>query len=572
MSIGGMGNKWIVTLFKGIGDCSMFLILYWILPKRFAWVSLVIIWFLSLFFVLNTWYFRFWHELIIPEFYRLAGNLNIETAASVKALISVTDVVYILLPVALTALYFICFNYPKDVNKRVLRRRLIMVAVSVSLFLISQFAFAVTQTRWNIQSGVEPQTVTGNLKRNFSDIKDECSIYIFQSRGLCLYFINALNNIYTDLSSSHTFVPTGIESRRLKRFLEEIPEFPHIKEFEKNVGKNVIIILVESLNSDVINRKVNGYEITPFLNTLVNSEGTVSALDIIPQVKDGCSNDGQQLVNTGLLPLSKGVALFTLGDDLIFPRLPEMLKCKSSVAVFGDSGTTWNQYEAYGKYGFKKIFTSLDYKDSVDVKGLDAAMFDFSNAVLDTIHQPFIIEFVTFSMHVPFVNKGVRMEKWLDKADLANNERNYLNITHYTDGEIKKFFANLKKRDLLDSSVVFIVSDHSQGLATTPDKMHGDTDRQDQLPMAFISVNTGITKSITVPAGQVNVFPTILHIMGAGDSGYHGLDRSLLDTSLTTSVSGKGAVRGSGFNSDILRQKRAWQVSDSLLRCNFFSW
>lgn len=65
------------------------------------------------------------------------------------------------------------------------------------------------------------------------------------------------------------------------------------------------------------------------MNALVNAENTVSALNIVPQVKEGCSNDGQLLTNTGLLPLDKGVSSMLFGDRNIYPSLPRILARKN---------------------------------------------------------------------------------------------------------------------------------------------------------------------------------------------------------------------------------------------------
>lgn len=584
-TVGGMGNKWVVTMFKGVGDCAMLLILYWILPKRWSWIVVALLWLLSLFFIINIWYYRFWHEFVSPTFYRLWGNVNGDLLASVKSLIKFTDLLYLVIPAGLT-IFYIRRNGRNGKNGRNGRNgkngsdgrngylfRGVMIVGSLCLFVGSQLAFAVTLTHWNRDSGLREQTVGGNLRANLFKIVDSCSIYDFKSKGLSIYLVTAAKNIFNDLTVSHEIDLTANDKESLAEFLYCVPEFPDVDEFLENGGKNVIIILVESLNSDVIGRKVGDREITPFVNSLIEKEGTVSALDILPQVKDGCSNDGQLLTNTGLLPLTQGVASLTLGSHIEFPGLPKLLNPKSSVAIFGDTGQTWNQTGAYKSYGFKKIFTVKDYEAKADEKGVDGAMFEFADAVLDTIPQPFLMEFVTFSMHVPFQHKNLAIQPWLDNAGFAVNEKNYLNMTHYTDSEIRKFFANLEKRGLLSKTVVFIISDHSNGLAMDKGKVGKNIDRQDLLPMVFIAANTGLTRKVTVPAGQVNVFPTILHIMGEGrscHSCYRGLDRSLLDSRLQSSVSTKGNVRGSASAEELIRQHRAWQVADSLQRGNYF--
>ncbi|MDE6548721.1 MAG: LTA synthase family protein [Muribaculaceae bacterium] len=500
--------------------------------------------------------------------------MNVDTIASAKALVSIFDIIYLIIPLGLTILYVGVLRSKikkDDLKVRAEKiRRLTILAITVCLFFLSQIGYAITKTKWNIAAGYREQSVVENLFLNMTCITNG-SVYDLRTRGLCLFLYSDFVNILRDLTMSHKIEPTPEEMDSLKSFITNVPQFPIIEEFSANGNKNVVIIIVESLNAGVINKTVNGHEVSPFLNFLVKSEGSVSALDILPQVKDGCSNDGQLLTNTGLLPLSQGVVSMTLGTDIDYPGLPKILKPKSSVAIFGDSGLSWNQTQAFQSYGFDEIYTVLDFEEDADDKGADAAMFDFSEGVLDRIEQPFLLEYVTFSMHAPFTHKSIPTKEWLASSNLETNEINYLNSVNYTDSQICKFFDNLNRRGLMQSTVVFIVSDHSQTLGLDKSVLkHIKEDSLDLMPMAFIAVNTGVTKKIDSPAGQINVFPTILHVLGKGNGEYRGLDRSLLDPALSSSVSAQGKSRGEGSDAEICRQKRAWQVSDSLLRSNFF--
>lgn len=103
--IGGIGNKYIVTIAKGIGDIAALFIIYWFLPQKRKWIILVIIWLVSVFFLFNAWHCRFWDEFISVTFYRLTSNINADLVNSVKALVRITDILYILIPAACTLLY-----------------------------------------------------------------------------------------------------------------------------------------------------------------------------------------------------------------------------------------------------------------------------------------------------------------------------------------------------------------------------------------------------------------------------------------------------------------------------------
>ncbi len=568
--IGGIGNKYIVTITKGIGDVAALFLIYWFLPQKRKWIILVIIWLVSVFFLFNTWHCRFWGEFISVTFYRLASNMNADLVNSVKALVRITDIFYILIPAACTLLYlFVCRKHMRTERNFSQKQRVAAVCMSLFAFALSQLAFGITTKKWQ-EDSFPDDTLTDILLERFCFNKHTVK-YTFCSEGLCMYFLEAGVEIGKDIVSRHYIELNETDLRKISDFMADIPEIPGTPDFSANKDKNVVIILVESLNSDVIFHKINGNEITPVMNALVNAENTVSALNIVPQVKEGCSNDGQLLTNTGLLPLDKGVSSMLFGDRNIYPSLPRILARKKPTVIFGDNGATWNQTGAYEGYGFEEILNIHDYEKAAEEKGRDAAMMDLGIEIISRLEEPFLLELVTFSMHVPFKEKAVPTEEWLKTDSLEENERNYYNITHYFDRSLGDFINKLKSMNKYDDTVIFIVSDHSQGIAKNKKVFKdGDNNRQDFLPMAFIALNTGHTQKVDAPAGQVNVFPTILHILNRNNEPYHGIDRSLLDPQLSSSVTQQGKTKGNATLSEISRQRRAYDIADSIQRGDYF--
>ena len=86
--------------------------------------------------------------------------------------------------------------------------------------------------------------------------------------------------------------------------------------------KNLILILVESFQSWPIGLEVDGIEVTPYINSLVNRDDCLYFSNMMPQVKDGRSSDAQLIINTGLLPLRVGAAS-SLCSTNTFPFFPK---------------------------------------------------------------------------------------------------------------------------------------------------------------------------------------------------------------------------------------------------------
>lgn len=566
-----IGNNLLVTIAKGVGDSALILAIYWLIPVRAKWIILIPIWTISVLFLLNGWYSQFWGDYITPVFYRLMGNVNFDLINSVMALVSLRDLIFLLFPLSLSFIYFRYFKQRLKASSAYSNKiKLYAVTLSVLAFLVSQCAFITTNIRWNKDGGMGPTSFRSVISQRLSEDM-YVNRYTFSKEGLSVSLLKSIIAICLDLTT-----PSGInlndnEIMDIDNYINDVPSLPEIIEFKANEEKNVIIIVVESLNAEVIGKVINGHAVTPVMNNLIKSDGTIHSLNILPQIKDGLSNDGQLLTNTGLLPLNKGVSSYLFGDKIIYPHISEILKIDDSIAVFADNGCTWNQNIAYGNYGFKKIYTIVDYIEDAEKKGRDGAMFAFTSKIIDKCPKPFLLELVTYSSHAPFTEKNVPLKKWLVESDLNEVEKNYLNMINYFDTNLGIFIQQLNSKRLLKNSVIFIVSDHSmQLIRNTKESRFETNNRESLLPIAFIAVNTNLSKKIDISAGQVNIFPTILNIMNKGKNGYHGLDRSMLDSNLSSAISAKGKTFGNAPSVEIARQRRAYTISDTIQRGNYF--
>lgn len=302
---------------------------------------------------------------------------------------------------------------------------------------------------------------------------------------------------------------------------------------------------------------------TPVLDSLLTEDGTISSLNMLTQVNKGGSSDGQLLINTGLLPISSGAASMIFSDHIAMPSLAKAMKKEVNIAIFADDAKSWRQREVYSNFGFGRIYSSDDFQSQKEIIGSDGAMFRFGERIISEIRGTFFIEFITFSMHVPFTEKAVEIRPWLENADeLTEIERNYLNSVSYFDRELGNFISWLRNNDLYDNSLIVIVSDHSQSIK---ESYEDDIYSKD---MTFIALNTGLKARITAKTGQVNVYPTILQLTGAGIPGYYGLGKSLLDPSLCGALDPAGIIHGDA--SEVEMMKRAYNVSDSIIRGDYF--
>ena len=108
---------------------------------------------------------------------------------------------------------------------------------------------------------------------------------------------------------------TKPELLKVKKFTDKhyAPANPQMYGIAKD--RNVIIIHLESFQQFLINKKINGQEVTPFLNSLYNGKDTYSFDNFFHQVGQGKTSDAENLLETSTFGLPQGSLFATLGSD-----------------------------------------------------------------------------------------------------------------------------------------------------------------------------------------------------------------------------------------------------------------
>ncbi|PQD87957.1 alkaline phosphatase, partial [Enterococcus faecium] len=80
-------------------------------------------------------------------------------------------------------------------------------------------------------------------------------------------------------------------------------------------GKNVIVLHLESFQQFLINMKVDGQEVTPFLNSIFQNQATISFDNFFHEVGQGKTSDAENMLETGTFGLPQGSLFTELGSD-----------------------------------------------------------------------------------------------------------------------------------------------------------------------------------------------------------------------------------------------------------------
>ncbi|WIG20423.1 LTA synthase family protein [Bacillus anthracis] len=301
---------------------------------------------------------------------------------------------------------------------------------------------------------------------------------------------------------------------------------PNPNMFGAAKGKNVIVVTLESLQTFLIGAKVNGEEVTPFLNEFINESYYFN--NFFHQTGQGKTSDSEFLIDTSLYPLNRGAVFFTHGNN-DYTATPEILRQQGYfTSVFhANNATFWNRNIMYSALGYDRYYNELDYKITPETNlnwGLkDIEYFNQSVDILKTVDQPFYARFLTLTNHYPFTYD--EDTKFIEPYDSGNGVFDrYIVTARYLDESIKKFIERLKAEGMYDDSIIVLYGDH-YGISEKHNRAMAQFLEKDQIT-EFDTLNLQRTplyihmpgqtegETISKPTGQIDMKPTILNLLG----------------------------------------------------------
>lgn len=294
-------------------------------------------------------------------------------------------------------------------------------------------------------------------------------------------------------------------------------------------GKNVLMFQMESLEAFVLNRKVCGQEVTPFLNSLAR-ESFVGTLQ--DQTGQGRSSDGEFILLNSLLPPGERPLVYAYPDNT-FCALPALLARHGYHTNYGVPyyGSFWNCRFMSHRYGFK---TSLFREELPNIPektigwGLnDVGLVEKLQEYWLDYKQPLFSYTVTMMGHHPYrelkpSQEKLKLSRQYKKTMLAR----YLQICRERDEEWRQIVDHLKEWGYWDNSLVVLVGDHDARIPYEEMALlKGDAESFDEVDkcewdrvLCLIHAPDGKLRGHSPPiAAQVDVTPTLLHLLGIDD-------------------------------------------------------
>lgn len=542
--------------FNSIADAILLLSPCWIM-KRKRTVAFVITWLVATWCFVQILYYSTYRDVMPFSSFLMVDNISPTLINSTLGLITKKSLLVLLLPLVLHAYHWL---WLRNDMKHKGQRRWWMLLISILAYVVMRLVITTSIYLTN--------------RQNYSDMEDAfvsryCHLggrhrnYIMHNgvMAYALYSINASFNSH--VSDEQMSLARDFVQNKCPHYTDN----PHATTID---SPNLIFIMVESLNAWAVNLEIDGKAITPTLNELVaDTTNNIVCLNVITQVKNGRSSDGKFMYQTGLLPLTDKVVAVEFSNRN-FPSLVKALKQRgyASVEICGDEPSLWNIEHMSQAYGFDTLMHQPELKEQLAAANykIDKVVMEKAAAHLPSLGHNFIAQLFTGVMHSPYTGDW-QPATWISTSGkYTPTVRNYLEKTHYFDTQLGNFLQSLKQSGLYDKSVIVIASDHSELVDDVPSGRPSLSQNGNEC--VFIVINAAHGKRIEGPMGQIDVYPTILDVMGLNSYYWKGLGHSVLRQDVQSAAITTDETIG---RSPMLQQQQqAWNVSDILIRADKF--
>ena len=498
--------------------------------------------------IINSVYYAFFSSFVSFSLLSTMGQAGDQGGAVLEKL-KIWDFIYILMPI-IFAVYHNRLkrrDYFSLVEKKENSRRLligVLIIGGICLFL-------------NIA------TLSGSDISRFT--KQWNREYIVERYGIIIYQTNdAVQTLHSKLASMFGYEEAAEEFAEY--YKENIREDSSNKYTNMFKGYNVIVMHMESFMSFLYNLKINGVEVTPNFNKLVNESMYFD--NFYAQVSVGTSSDTEFTFNTSLMPAQSGT-VFVSYYDRTYETLEKLLNDKKyyTFSMHGNKGSMWNRNKMHNSLGYQRFYSQADYNiDEIVGLGLsDHSWYEQSEAFIKEVsdmvksskeYSNYMATMIQLSNHTPF-DDPIYQEggsEYFDvtyhtgKKDKDGNEiiydyldgqmiGKYIQSVHYADKCLGEFLNYVRTHDEYNKTLFAFYGDHAAQLSrsqygyfvnydfeTGELKEEGDEGYVDydyyeneifkRTPFILWTKDKKITGRYSYPMGMIDALPTIGNMIG----------------------------------------------------------
>ena len=457
----------------------------------------------------NLWYYRANGVLIDKYSVSMIDNLN-GFWDSILALIQPSDFLFLLITITLLISILICYTKSKNIKVSI-------ACIFIALIMGLTNGWLLGRKYNNDWSYINPfQNYDINFGRNY--LQEHTIIH-----HLAYTYWTKINSEREPL---YIFSPN--ETQRVETF------FNNTQDSIPKPKTPLIICLIESFNSFVVQP-----DIMPHLYNFINNQQTIYAPNTISQAKGGMSGDGQMLALTGLLPINEGAACIRFPLNT-YPAITKLFN--HTAGLFPHDLDVWNQAVMNKSY-------SIDYSNTSDDNDKNL----FSMAIQLSKESDFVI-MLTASTHIP-CTKYADSSAIIISDSIPSLLKNYIKSANVLDQGMQILFNEISSNEKLKNSTIVITGDHCMPVNDN-DYFNHAYNYSRFIPLIIYSPEIKQKTIITDTCYQMDIYHTLLHLIGCEDYYWKGFGVNLLDS----------AAR----HNRPITPEEAYDLSDKIIRADYF--
>ncbi|MCM1006003.1 MAG: LTA synthase family protein [Prevotella sp.] len=545
--------------------------------SRWRWTMWLAIFLTTTFVFVNIVYRRNFDSLMPMNSVLDAGNMDEMVFKAALATINWTDLTLLIPPASLVLLWhYVLRKRLKDKqfsNKASLIGSGLILLLWVCLQTGATFMYGYDRQVKLLEKSLGRPSFSFLIKDKFQGKFTKRIDYLLNN-GFDIYLIWSMMDFSPKIKLNNEESALVTEFERRQHELDKQSPVNILRESKALRTKpNLLIIMVESLETWALEYKHNGKPVLEYIDSLKNLPGSLYFPNLVSQVSSGHSSDGHLLVLTGLLPFRESAAVTDFANNE-YPSLIKAFKNKyggRAIEIISDCPVMWNQGITYKHYGFDTQYdvSDIDPNNKTDWTNRDPYLFRFVCNQLDTISSPFAMMAVTLSLHTPYKSK-LSFHSELQNLPINGESIHYLQVCKLDEDGLRDVVNTLKNRGLYDNAYIIITGDHSaHGLA---DNVRPPESAGQEKFIPLLVLNTDFkTQTIDKVAGQIDIYPTLLDILGLEEYSWRGLGLSLLRHSPGGATRRDFEIYGYPSRQEAARQNTAWKVSELIIRSLWLS-
>ncbi|MFJ7735450.1 LTA synthase family protein [Lysinibacillus sp. NPDC097287] len=452
----------------------------------------------------NVGFYRFYDDFITLPVLFQTSNFG-DLGSSAASIITPWDILFFA-----DVIILIIANKYLPIMKEAIK---VNVAFRRAFFVL---AVAVTFLNLGLAETERPQLLTRSFDREL----------LVKNIGTYNYH---LYDIYIQSkSSAQRALADGSELVEVNNYVRSNQAAVNAEMFGKYEGRNVIAVSLESLQNFVINNQMDGHEITPFLNSLTKDPDTYYFSNFYHQTGLGKTSDSEFIVENSLFGLGRGAVFFTHGGNT-YNSMAERLGENGyyTNVMHPNNKSFWNRDMMYQSLKIDKYYDVDSYKieegQAVNWGMKDIPFFEQSAAHMAKMPQPFYSRLISLTNHYPFTldEEDIMIPEYTSNSGTLNR---YFQTVRYMDEAVKSFFQDLKDQGLYENSIIVMYGDH-YGISENHNKAMAqylgkeeltpyDNAMLQEVPLFIHIPGSGEGQEMTEVSGQVDIRPTILHLLG----------------------------------------------------------